>query len=180
MTEISRGSLTDIVNRLRKAHYDELYLNSMKDYFDVLPKCVYESIEDESYIDYIYEDIHNKDESIYDAYLNVYTENYGKLYYFSDIKLDEKSDLKCVSVGGEKQPIYMISSCKNLNKIDPSALNNYITKIFNDTPKNIYVYRITLQKDTYTKLYSTDNSDLVYTYNTIKNDKIHLVRTLNF
>ena len=178
MMEIVRGSLADIVKRLRKAHYDEMYLKSMKDYFDVLPQCVYESMEYESYIDYIFEDIYHKDNSIYDAYLKVYSENFGKLYYFSETELDEKSDLKCVSVDGEKQSIYMLSSCKNIDSID--SLNDYIIKLFGRLPETLYIYRITAQNDTYTKFYSNDDSDIVYTYNTVKKDNIHLVRTLNF
>ena len=88
----------------KREYYDNIYLESMKDYFgDDVPNCVYEAIESGNHIDYIFEDLKTREIipiSASAANDLVYVKNYGKLYYFStgeNANEIEKTGLGCKS-----------------------------------------------------------------------------------
>ena len=108
----------------KREYYDNIYLESMKDYFgDDVPNCVYEAIESGKQKDYIIEDLKTRKIipiSASAANDLVYVKNYGKLYYFStgeNAKVIEKTGLRSKSgeCGCLPERIYAYASCKNLN-----------------------------------------------------------------
>ncbi len=177
----------------KKEYYDNLYLESMKDYFgDDVPNCVYEAIESGNRIDYIFEDLKTREIipiSASAANDLVYVKNHGKLYYFStgeNANEIEKTGLRCKSGEGEcvclPERIYAYASCKNLNKIPD--IYDKITKLVDshDAEKyGIYIYRIDLEKSkkgTYINFYADDMmdcEDAVYTYNNIPPECLRLI-----
>ena len=178
----------------KREYYDNIYLESMKDYFgDDVPNCVYEAIESGKHIDYILEDLKTREIipiNASDANDLVYVKNYGKLYYFctgKNAKVIEKTGLRCKSgeCGCLPERIYAYASCKNLNKIPD--IYDKITKLVDsvDAEKyGIYIYRIDLnksKKDTYINFYADDMmdcEDAVYTYNNIPAECMRLVDVL--
>ena len=175
----------------KSEYYDNIYLESMKDYFgDDVPDCVYEAIESGNHIDYIFEDLKTREIipiNASDANDLVYVKNHGKLYYFStgeNAKVIEKTGLRCKSgeCGCLPKRIYAYASCKNLNKIPD--IYDKITKLVDsvDAEKyGIYIYRIDLEKSkkgTYINFYSDDMmdcEDTVYTYNNIPPECLRLI-----
>lgn len=193
--EFKKTSSKPIKLLTKKEYYDNIYLESMKDYFgDDVPNCVYEAIESGKHKDYILEDLKTREIipiNASDANDLVYVKNYGKLYYFStgeNAKVIEKTGLRCKSgeCGCLPERIYAYASCKNLNKIPDiyDKIKSFVDSV--DAEKyGIYIYRIDLNKSkkgTYINFYSDDimhDKDAVYTYNNIPPECMRLVDVLN-
>ena len=175
----------------KKEYCDNIYLESMKDYFgDDVPNCVYEAIESGKHIDYILEDLKTREIipiSASAANDLVYVKNHGKLYHFctgENANEIEKTGLRSKSgeCGCLPERIYAYASCKNLNKIPD--IYDKITKLVDsvDAEKyGIYIYRIDLNKSkkgTYINFYAddmNDGEDTVYTYNNIPPECLRLI-----
>ena len=60
--EFKKTSSKPIKLLTKREYYDNIYLESMKDYFgDDVPNCMYEAIESGKHIDYILEDLKTRE-----------------------------------------------------------------------------------------------------------------------
>lgn len=137
--------MKNIVEHLKKMYFNEIYLESMKDYFgDELPEYVYESMKNNEYCDFILETLRSHDIK---SLCKKIKQHFGKDNIISFLDINEKD----ASV--------QICSYKKIPNDELKALleffGYYVTKYFKDDLHNYII----------SPIYTNNANDLVYAKN---------------
>lgn len=138
--------MKNVIDYIKKSYFDEIYLNSIKDYFnDDLPEAVFECIETGNYRDFILENLQSHDIKLLCKKIR---QKFGNNNIISFLDINDKN----TSMQLASRSTIDMNELKNLLDF----FGYYVTKTFKDDSYNNYII---------SPVYSSDANELVYVKN---------------